>query len=461
MARSTIPEPTYGLILKLAWPAAIAASVTPLLAIVDVWALGRSDRPLDIAAVGLAATIFSLTYWTFGFIRMSVAGLTAQAAGADDFQEVRLGLIRALTLGGAIGLVMVLLQTPLGAVAFHLLGLGSAATDMTFAEARQYFDIRIWGAPFALATYACFGWLTARGRTDFLMLTAIMMTLMNCVLNLYFVLSLKQGAAGIALGTLLAEVSGFFLSLALVWQVARKDPAGGKGLLLPALFNGPAIIRMLGVNRDIFIRTLLLAFSFAWFVQRGSIFGDVTLAANQVLLQLFLLSGLALDGTAIAAETLVGQTLGLRKKRVGGNDVRARFMVIVRRSFALATLAALAFMALYLLFGTELLRRLVPDENVFTEAVRYWGWVIISPLMVMVCFQLDGIFVGATHARDMRNSMILATGIFIPLSLWLPRMMGNHGLWLGFSIYFLARAVGLMIAMPALIQRFRRLTPKN
>ncbi|MEL6506747.1 MAG: MATE family efflux transporter, partial [Pseudomonadota bacterium] len=163
----------------------------------------------------------------------------------------------------------------------------------------------------------------------------------------------------------------------------------------------------------------------------------------------------------IATETLVGQTLGLRKKGVGGNGMRDRFMVIVRRSFALATLAALAFMALYLLFGTAILQRLVPDENVFTEVVRYWGWIIISPLMVMVCFQLDGIFVGATHARDMRNSMILATVIFIPLSLWLPGMMGNHGLWLGFSIYFLARAVGLMIAMPALIQRFRRLTPKN
>ncbi|MEO1150255.1 MAG: MATE family efflux transporter [Pseudomonadota bacterium] len=455
MTKTPLPDPTYGLILKLAWPAAVAASVTPLLAIVDVWALGQSDRPLDIAAVGLAATIFSLVYWTFGFIRMSVAGLTAQAAGAEDFREVRLGFLRALALGGVIGLAMVLLQGPLGAIAFKMLAVGSAATETTFAAARRYFEIRIWGAPFALATYACFGWLTARGRTDYLMITAIIMTLMNIILDIYFVLALKQGAGGIALGTLIAEVTGFFLSLTLVWRVSVKDPEGRETLSWQGFASRTAMVRMLSVNRDIFFRTFLLAFSFAWFVQRGSIFGDVTLAANQVLLQLFLLSGLALDGTAIAAETLVGQTLGSKEKGGGGEGPLARFRLILRRSFILATLAALTFVAVYLAFGDAIVRMLVPETTVLSEARQYWEWIIISPLIVMVCFQLDGIFVGATHAREMRNSMILAAALFIPLSLWLPSSLGNHGLWLSFSLYFLARAAGLWIALPALTNRFR------
>ncbi|MEZ5893197.1 MAG: MATE family efflux transporter [Parvularculaceae bacterium] len=158
---------SYREILRLAWPASVAASVTPLLGAVDVWALAHSDRPLDIAAVGLGSVIFSLAYWTFGFIRMSVAGLTAQASGAEDETEARAALVRGGAIGAAVGLLLVLLQAPIGAMSQQLLGAGSAASAETLGNARVYFDIRIWGAPFALASYAAFGWMTARGRTDF------------------------------------------------------------------------------------------------------------------------------------------------------------------------------------------------------------------------------------------------------------------------------------------------------
>ena len=389
---------------------------------------------------------------------MSVAGLTAQAVGAGDDSEIRLGLIRALLLGAAIGLLMVFAQIPIGAIAFRLLAIGSQASDTTFDSAQTYFSIRIWGAPFALATYGCLGWLTARARTDFLMITALAMTFINIALDLLFVLTFNWGAAGIAAGTLIAEISGFAISFGLVCLMLKRDALLDFRVSRASLFDGEKLRRTLSVNRDIFVRTLLLAFSFAWFVQRGSAFGDVTLAANQVLLQLFLISGLALDGTAIAAETLVGQALGNAQQSGNSTQMRATafttYRQIVRRSFILATIAALTFVVLYGALGHGLLRLLTPEGAILSDARQYWPWIIISPLIVMICFQLDGIFVGATRSTEMRDSMIISVFIFIPLSLYLPAIMGNHGLWLAFSIYFMMRAIGLGAFLPRISRDF-------
>jgi len=447
---------SYGRILRLAWPASVAASITPLLGIIDVWALGRSTRPLDIAAVGLAASIFSLAYWTFGFLRMSTAGLTAQAAGQGDMDAVRLGFLRALIFGAAIGGMLTALQWPLGQLAFTLLSIDSEASAATFASAQTYFAIRIWGAPFALATYACLGWLTARGHTDYLMATAVGMTAINIVLNLWFVLGLGWGASGIAAGTLIAEVAGFAIAFALVVRVLCQD--GPLRLTAPRadLLRADQLRRMLGVNRDIFIRTLLLAFSFVWFIQRGSAFGDVTLAANQVLLQLFMLSGLAIDGTAIAAETLVGQSLGRAAVRTAGarEAAHAAYRRVLWRGFVLAGLIAVGFCLVYAVAGDRLLLLLIESGPIFETARRFWPWVLISPMIVMLCFQLDGIFVGATRSREMRDSMILAALVFLPTSLWLGGRFGNHGLWLAFSLYFLMRAGTLFVFLPRIDRSF-------
>lgn len=471
-------DSSYRTIIALAWPASVAASITPLLGVIDVWALGHSPRPLDIAAVGLAAVIFSLAYWTFGFIRMSVAGLTAQAAGAGDAEEGRLAFIRALLLGGTIGVVLMIFQWPIGKLAFHLLAIDSEASDATFRAAGMYYSIRIWGAPFALATYACLGWLTARGRTDFLMITALVMTVVNIILDLAFVLIWDMGAAGIATGTLIAESIGFAVSGMFVVILLREDDLLTRKISWQQLLHAQRLKRTLSVNRDVFLRTLLLAFSFTWFVQRGSGFGDVTLAANQVLLQLFLFSGLAIDGTAIAAETLVGQALG---KSQGGHgeqadvgDARKKerhlnqhalnqherayddYRLIVRRGFILAGAIALIFVSIYAFFGRQVLGLLTPPGIIFDAAWRFWPWIIISPMIVMVCFQLDGIFVGATRSREMRDSMIVSVLLFLPLSVILGNVFGNHGLWLAFSLFFLTRAVSLWFFLPAIKRSFLR-----
>ncbi|MBT8472820.1 MAG: MATE family efflux transporter [Marinicaulis sp.] len=448
MAQET--EYSYRRIFALAWPASVAASVTPLLGAVDVWALAQSSRPLDIAAVGLASVIFSLAYWSFGFIRMSVAGLTAQAAGAEDEPEARAALVRGAVIGGGIGLALLILQWPIGILSFKALGIGSEASAATFDAARQYYDIRIWGAPFALASYAAFGWLTARERTDYLMIISIFITTLNIVLDYIFVVEFGWGAAGVAAGTLIAEVSGFFACLVFVGMVLRRS-GGVRANWRPAdFFARDKIARTVSVNFDIFVRTVLLAFSFAWFVQRSGAFGDVVLAANQILLQLFLFTGLALDGTAIAAETLVGQSMGSKNPERG----RLRYHSAVRRTFVLAGVAAVFFSVFYWLAGDTVIALLTPPGEIRDATTTFMPWIIISPLIVVIGFQLDGIFIGATRAREMRNSMIVSAPIFIALSIWAAGAFGNHGLWAAFSVYFLLRAATLLLYMPRLGRAF-------
>lgn len=435
---------SYRRIIALAWPASVAASVTPLLGAVDVWALSRSDRPLDVAAVGLGAVIFSLAYWSFGFIRMSVAGLTAQAAGAEDETEARSALARGAIIGAGIGLILLLAQIPIGALAFKALAVGSQASDQTFSEAQVYFAIRIWGAPFVLATYAALGWFSARERTDYLMIVSVAMTLLNVLLDYVFVIEMGWGAAGVAAGTLIAETAGFFGCLFFIARILNRH-GGIKSHWRPADFwEASKVRRTVSVNFDIFIRTILLAFSFAWFIQRSGAFGDVALAANQTLLQLFLFTGLALDGTAIAAETLVGQALGARDAQNG----LTRYRIAVRRTFRLALAAALFFVLIYGLGGEAIIALLTPEGVIREACLRYLPWIVISPLVVVVGFQLDGIFIGATRAREMRNSMIVSAPIFIVASLWLAGAFGNHGLWAAFTLYFLLRAATLGAYLP-------------
>jgi MATE family, multidrug efflux pump len=443
-------ETSYRRIFALAWPASVAASVTPLLGAVDVWALARSDRPLDIAAVGLAAVIFSLVYWSFGFIRMSVAGLTAQAVGAENETEARAALVRGAAIGGGVGLVFVLLQFPLGLLAFKALAIGTDVSAATFNAAREYYSIRIWGAPFALASYAAFGWLTARERTDYLMIVSVFITGLNIVLDYWFVIGLGWGAAGVAAGTLIAEVAGFFVCLVFVALVLARNGGLSAYWKRAEFFALKKLRRTLSINFDIFIRTVLLAFSFAWFIQRSGAFGDVTLAANQTLIQLCLFTGLALDGTAIAAETLVGQAMGARDPARG----LVRFSSAVRRTFIMAVLAAFAFVGFYWLAGDALIALLTP-QGVIREATQiFMPWVIISPLIVVVGFQLDGIFIGATRAREMRNSMIISAPIYLAVSLWLASAFGNHGLWAAFFLFFLLRAATLGFYLPRLKTTF-------
>jgi MATE family multidrug resistance protein len=282
------------------------------------------------------------------------------------------------------------------------------------------------------------------------MAVSIIMTALNIGLDYWFVAGLDMGAGGVAWGTLIAEIAGFFISAALIAKLMAQSGGLKAHWRVHEFWSPDQIARTIAINFDIFIRTFLLAFCFAWFVQRGGAFGDATLAANQALLQLFLFTGLALDGTAIAAETLVGRALGARDRSMAKN----RYREAVRKTFILSSVAAVAFCAFYWLAGDALIALLTPPGAIREATHSHFPWVIISPLIVVVGFQLDGIFIGATRSREMRDSMIVSTAIFIPASLWLGGTWNNQGLWAAFSLYFLLRAATLGVWLPRIARSF-------
>ena len=445
--RRTGSSVTFGRVVSLALPAAAASAATPLLGVVDAWVLGRSSDPLQVGAVGLAAAIFSALYWTFGFLRMSSAGLAAQAVGGGDEAEARAVLVRSVAIGAMAGGVLLVLQPVIEPIAFGLLRTGSAASEATFATATAYFRIRMWAAPAALATYAATGWLTGRGRTAVAMASTIGMTVLNGALDWIFVVHGDLGAPGIALGTAIAEAAGLlFTGLGILVALA---PAGIRAHWIKAWTWDPAAYRRLfATNRDIFIRTLLLVGSFAFFTQRSSGWGDVTLAANQILIQLFLLSGLALDGPAIACESLVGAAVVTKN--------RAAFRATVKYAGLASALAAAPFAIAYVLFGDAIVSGMTTSAPVAEAARAYMPWVAISPVVVALCFLLDGVFVGAAHGRDMRDAMITSVVIYLTGWVALTRAFGPHGHWAAFMLFFAVRGATLVLKIPRIEARLQQ-----
>jgi MATE family multidrug resistance protein len=428
-------------LLRLALPMTVAHLSTPLLGFADATVIGRLGQASLLGAIAAAAVIFDVLFWGFGFLRMGTAGLTAQAAGAADPAEERAILARALVLAAAIGVALIALQMPIAAVAFALLGAGPQVT----AAAHAYFDMRIWSAPFALANYAVLGALTGRGRTDLALALQILINLGNIGLNVALVYGFGLGVRGSALGTLIAEVIGAGAGLMLVARVY----ANPLGVPMRVLFARKAFARMMALNGDIMVRTLLLLFSFAFFTSQGARNGDATLAANAVLMNLFLSAAYFLDGFATAAEQMCGQALGAGD----GASFRAAVRLALQWSLAFgAGAAVLAFIGgrafIDFVSTNPEVRRLAHGDLVFAA---------LTPLLGAAAFAFDGIFVGATWSRDMRNMMILSTGAFIAAFVAL-RGLGNAGLWASLLIFLAARGGALgwryrsrvSVAFPAL-----------
>jgi MATE family multidrug resistance protein len=370
---------------------------------------------------------------------MGTTGFTAQAAGAGDEPEVRATLLRAGLLAGAIGLALVLLRGPIGAVAFALFG----GTEEVEAVARDYFAIRIWGAPAALGNFAVMGAFIGLGESRRVLVTQVFLNGLNIALDVMFAAGLGWGARGIAAGTAIAEWSTLVLSVSLAARLLRARRADGGPLWEWARVRNPARLRqLLGANANIMIRTLALVFGFAWFTNRSAELGDAVLAANHVLLQFLSFSAFFLDGYAHAAESLVGSA-------IGAGSV-ARFDGAVRRSTELAAATAVALAALLLGLGDVAIRLLTDAPSVRTAASEQLPLAALYVLLAFGAYQLDGVFIGATRTRAMRDASIGSLLIFLAVAAALTARAGNRGLWLAFTVYVVARAATLALLYPAL-----------
>jgi len=428
------PPPTHARVLRIAVPIVVSNATVPILGLVDTAVVGHLGAAAPIGAVGLGAIILTALYWMFGFLRMGTAGLAAQARGAGDAAEVAALLSRVLIFGAGAGAALVVLQPLLFAAAFAL----APGSDEVEGLARSYIAIRIWSAPAAIALYAVTGWLIAQERTRAVLAIQVGMNGLNIGLDLLFVPGFGWGVDGVARATFLAEWSGLAIGL---WfcRDALREPAARAWA---RVFDRVRLTRMLQVNADILIRTLLLQAMFLTFMFLAADFGDVALAANQVLLQFLYVTAYALDGFAFAAEALVGQAMG------------ARARLVLRRSASMTGAwgggVAIALAAVFALAGPALIDLMTTAETVRLAARGYLPWMVAVPIVGVAAWMLDGIFIGATRTADMRNMMLASAAIYAAAVLALVPSYGNHGLWAALLIGFAARGVTLALRYPAL-----------
>lgn len=425
---------THARVLKIALPILLANVTVPLLGAVDTAVVGQIPRAEPIAAVGVGAVVLSAVYWIFGFLRMGTVGLTAQAAGEGDRAEVAALLTRALMIGFAGGALLMLLQDFVFQGAFAVTPASQEVEDL----ARAYMQIRIWSAPAAIAIYGITGWLIAQERTRAVLVLQLWMNGVNVALDLVFVLHLGLGVDGVALATFLAEWSGLVLGLWLC-RAAFRDPAWRAWRMV---FDRARLLHMAVVNTDILIRSALLQAIFVSFLLLGGRFGDVTLAANQVLLQFLHITGYALDGFAFAAEALVGRAFGARVV----SEVRKAAIM----SSIWATGFAVVLAGIFWVLGPWLITVMSKDPEVQQVARLYLPWMIATPVLMLGLIMFDGIFIGATRSADMRNMMAVSAAVY-GLALWLLlEPYENHGLWMALLISMVARGVSLGLRYPAL-----------
>lgn len=436
MARPSRPasDLTHRRVLSIALPIVVSNATVPILGLVDTGVVGQLGEAAPIGAVGIGAMVLTAVYWMFGFLRMATTGLAAQALGAGDRAEYAAFLVRALLVAVAGGLALVAFQLPVFGVAFAV----APASAEVEAMARDYMAIRVWSAPAAIAVYGITGWLIAAERTRAVLALQVWMNGLNILLDVWFVLGLGFGVEGVAIATAIAETSGAALGL---WfcRDAFRTPGWND---LARILDRAALARMAAVNRDIFLRSMLLQAAFVSFLFLGARWGDVTLAANQVLLQFLHVTAYALDGFAFAAEALVGQALGARQRAA------LRRSAILTGVWAVGISVGLA--VCFALFGGMLIDVMTTAPDVRAAARAYLGWMVLAPLVGVWSWMLDGVFIGATRARDMRNMMAVSFLGYVAAVAVLAPPFGNHGLWAAILVFFALRAATLALRYPSL-----------
>ncbi|UYB70802.1 MATE family efflux transporter DinF [Aeromonas veronii] len=418
-------------VFALALPMVFSNITTPLLGLVDTWVIGHLGQAWFLGGVSVGATLINLIFWLLGFLRMSTTGLTAQAHGAADGRAQLDTLLRALGLAIALGLALLLLLFPLLP---RLIALSGGSPEVQL-YAGQYVAVRIWSAPAALCNLVVMGWLLGMQDARSPMVMLILTNLVNMALDALFVLGLGWQVRGVAAASVMADYCALAVG---IWLVRRQLLQ-----LAPTVWQDgwrrwrqlAPMVRLLGLNRDIFLRSLCLQLCFAFMTLQGARLGDVAVAANAVLLNFLMLISYGLDGFAYAVEAMVGRAIGQRDRQ------KLREAIVLNLGWA--ALIASGFTLVFALFGAHLIGYITDIPAVVAEAHRQLPWLIAMPLLAVWCFLLDGVFIGATRAREMRNSMLLAAfGGFFPIW-WLCQAWGVAALWAAMAALMVGRGLSL------------------
>lgn len=413
-------------IFRLAVPNIITNITVPLLGMIDMAVAGRLGSAVFIGAIALGANIFNMIYWNFGFLRMSTSGFAAQAYGARDMAEAMNVFIRSLMIGLGIGVLIVLLQYPIGEFAFTLIRSGPESVH----HVESYFRIVIWGAPAVLGMYAFKGWFIGMQNARIPMFIAILNNVLNIILSVLFVFGFGMKIEGIALGTVLSQIISIMVAAAFWWRYYRRLR---KYIRKETIWDKRSIRSFFRVNADVFVRTFLLTLVTTFFTFASSGMGEITLAVNALLMQFFMLFSYFMDGFAYAGEALTGRF-------VGAGNVKA-LKLMLKRLFFWGWVVSIAAVVIYAIFPNQLLHILTNDVQIIESTKDFMFWTVLIPLTGFAAFLWDGIFIGATASKQMRNAMILSSLLFFAVYFIITPLWGNNGLWLSFILYLLGRGV--------------------
>lgn len=428
-------------ILHIALPAIVSNITVPLLGLVDVAIVGHLGSAAYIGAIAVGGMIFNVMYWLFGFLRMGTSGMTSQALGRKDLTEVVRLLVRSLGMSMAIALCLVLLQYPIRILAFDIM----QPTYNVRQYAELYFNLLIWGAPAMLGLYSFTGWFIGLQNSRLPMIVAITQNVVNIAASLFFVYVCRLKVEGVALGTLVAQYSGFFMAIIMCFVCYGKlrKYYSSKGV-----FAWRQMKYFLKVNRDIFFRTLCLICVMLFFTSAGSWQGETILAVNTLLMQFYMIFSYFMDGFAYAGEAISGRYYGANNQK--------GLHTVVKSLFVWGAVMTVSFTLLYIIGGNVFLSLLTDDKTVIAAADEYSLWVLLMPLTGVAAFIWDGIFIGCTKTRGMLQSMFLSSAIFFVLYYALRQYIGNHALWLAFLSYMMTRGIAQTLLWRASLYRYGR-----
>lgn len=416
-------------ILKLAIPNIISNITIPLLGLVDMILMGHLSSPIYIGAIALGGTIFSVLYSFFSFLRAGTTGFTAQAYGAKDTSEESYSLYRSMTIAVLAFLLILCIQKPIAKLSLNLLD----GSDDLKNLAITYFFVRIWAAPANMLLYCFNGWFIGMQNTKIPMAIAIIINVLNIAFSIFFVLVMKQDVVGVALGTVIAQYCGLLTAFIFIFTKYKKHLIR---IDVHILLNINKLKRFFKVNTDLMIRSILLVFTIAFFTNQSAKLGDNILSVNMILLQFFYIFSYFTDGFAYAGEALVGKFIGARDSE----NLRS----VVMHLFKWGALISVPFAILYALFPTTFVKMISDNPVIISEIQPYYIYMVLIPIITFAAFLWDGIYIGATASKAIRNTMIISSVmIFLPMWHFLTPLWNNHGLWIAFLGFMIARGVSM------------------
>ncbi len=417
-------------ILKLAIPNILANLSVPLLSVVDVALMGHLGSESYILSIGFGVMIFNFIYWTFGFLRMGMTGMTAQEFGKGNSTEAYRLLFRGLIIAFGGALLLILFQKWLLELSLFLIDSNAQVNQ----QVTDYFKVRIYAAPATIGLYAFIGWFMGKQNAKLTMVITILVNLLNAGISYYLVINLNMKVKGVAIGTVAAQYLGFLVATVSFFLFYSKELTSNA---FRKILELSAIKRFVLVNTDILIRTLCLIFALSFFKVMSAKQGEIVGAANILLLEFVTIAAYGIDGFAFAAEAISGKYFGAKDKVNFKKAVRFCFYW----GFSFGAIYGLA----YWLFGFDILNILTDQKGVITIALEYMGWLIVFPILSVVPFVWDGVYIGLTSSKAMRNTMLLSTVIFVASYYLLANVWGNHGVWLAMIVFVLARGISQTI----------------